>query len=76
MEHAKAVGAFEDLISDEPVPSSQERKWKTIISRIFKRYNGRRLGDYTFSLEGQGHSRKYQFKHKNVGRRLPTELEE
>jgi len=76
VEHARSVGAFEDLLGlDEPASASYERKVQTTISRALKRYNGRTVGNYNFHVLGVGHSRRYEFRRIGVGRDgMPLEL--
>jgi hypothetical protein len=69
---AQEAGAFDALLGGE---GEVDRKVRTIFSRILKRYNGRYVGNFIFSIEGEGHNRMYVFKKEGADVSVPPDLQ-
>jgi len=66
------AGAFDSLLGGE---GELDRKDRTTFSRILKRYDGRFIGDFVFTIEGEGHGRVYVFKKDGMDTTMPPELQ-
>jgi hypothetical protein len=69
---AQEAGAFDSLLGSE---GELDRKARTTFSRILKRYDGRFVGNFTFSIEGEGHNRMYVFKKEGADVSMPPDLQ-
>ena len=72
VDFARSMGAFETTLGTE---GELDRKARTTFSKILKRYDGRYIGDYTFSLRGEGHNRTYIFRKEGLDVSMPPELQ-